>query len=73
MSENSTTDADAQPTDGIERDWDYVERIIRDLKIDGYKVSEFKSNTSNARPKKAFLLRVERPTDSGTGDEHKQI
>jgi len=43
-----------------ERDWDYVEGIIRDLKIDGYEVAEFKSNTSNPRPKKSFLLRVER-------------
>lgn len=50
----------------IERGWDYVEGVIRDLKIDGYEVSEFKSNTSNARPKKAFLLRVQRPVESDT-------
>jgi len=51
---------------GVDRDWDYVEGVIRDLKIDGYEVSEFKSNTSNARPKKAFLLRVEREVDTET-------
>ena len=56
-------------SDGSERDWDYVEGVIRDLKIDGYEVSEFKSNTSNARPKKAFLLRVERPVDTATEQE----
>jgi hypothetical protein len=50
---------------GVERDWDYVEGVIRDLKIDGYEVTEFESNTSNARPEKAFLLRVERSEDSG--------
>lgn len=44
----------------IKRDWDYVDSVIRDLKIDGYEVAEFKSNTSEARPKKTFLLRVER-------------
>lgn len=60
MSEDGTS------TSGMDRDWDYVEKIIRDLKIDGYEVSEFKSNTSNARPKKAFLLRVEREVDTDT-------
>jgi len=46
-----------------DKDWEYVEKIIYNLKIDGYQVEEFKSNTSNARPKKAFLLRVSREGD----------
>jgi len=50
-----------ESTDAIEQmDWEDVEAIIEDLKRDGYCVSEFKSNTSEARPEKAFLLRVER-------------
>jgi hypothetical protein len=44
----------------IERDWDYVEGVIQDLKIDGYEVAEFESDTSNAVPKKKFMLYVKR-------------
>jgi len=40
--------------------WNDVESIIEDLKRDGYQVAVFKSNTAEPRPKKAFLLRVER-------------
>jgi hypothetical protein len=40
--------------------WSDVEAIIEDLKRDGYQVDEFKSNTSEPRPEKAFLLRVSR-------------
>lgn len=46
--------------------WRDVERVIEDLKRDGYKPTELSSNTSEPRPKKAFLLRVNRSTDKGT-------
>lgn len=36
-------------------DWENVERVIRDLKNDGYEVSEFESNTSEPDVEKAFL------------------
>jgi len=41
-------------------DWNDVEAIIEDLKRDGYTVDEFKSNTSEPKKEKAFLLVVER-------------
>lgn len=53
---------DADRSSG-EMEWSDVERIIQDLKRDGYQVEKFKSNTSEPRPEKAFLLRVERDSD----------
>lgn len=41
-------------------DWETVERIISDLKNDGYEVHSFESNTSHAAPTKQFWLKVER-------------
>lgn len=49
--------------------WRDVERVIEDLKRDGYQPEELKSNTSEARPKKSFLLRVERAGITGGSDE----
>ncbi len=49
-------------------DWSDVDAIIEDLKRDGYQVSEFKSNTSEPRPEKAFLLEVERTDTEGKAD-----
>lgn len=55
--------------------WRDVERLIEDLKRDGYKPTELNSNTSKARPKKAFLLRVRRHKDTNhrtdTDTDHK--
>lgn len=49
--------------------WKDVERVIEDLKRDGYQPEELKSNTSEARPKKSFLLRVERGGTTEDSDE----
>jgi len=37
-----------------EMDWSDVDQIIQDLKIDGYQVAEFKSNTSEPEREKHF-------------------
>jgi len=41
-------------------DWDQVERLIRDLKIDGYEVADVETSTSHAAPEKTIFLDVER-------------
>lgn len=53
---------------GTDRDWEHVESVICDLKNDGYEVSEFKSNTSEPRVEKAFLLVVERSVQTDGDD-----
>lgn len=40
--------------------WDDVERLISDLKSDGYSPDSIESNTSFAAPEKVFYLEVSR-------------
>lgn len=49
-----------------EWEWRDVERVIEDLKRDGYQPSGLKSSTAEARPKKSLLLRVERADTEDT-------
>lgn len=43
-----------------ETTWDDVERLISDLKSDGYSPDDIDSNTSFAAPEKVFYLEVSR-------------
>ncbi len=40
--------------------WDDVERLISDLKSDGYEPSSLETSTSHAAPEKTVFLDVER-------------
>jgi hypothetical protein len=43
--------------------WEDVERLISDLKSDGYTPSKLETNTSHAAPTKTVFLDVERPVE----------
>jgi hypothetical protein len=47
-------------------DWSDVERLISDLKNDGYEPTAMKGVPSDARQKKQIYLSVERSVDTGT-------
>jgi hypothetical protein len=57
-----------------ETDWSDVERLISDLKADGYDPSLLETTTDAAVPQKMIQINVERPADTatepeGSGDE----
>lgn len=51
------TDAES---DTDQTTWKDVERVIRDLKADGYEPVDFETTGSDATPEKSVLLAVER-------------
>jgi hypothetical protein len=53
-------------TDGTEWTWDDVERLLSDLKSDGYTPLDLETNTSHAAPEKTVFLDVGRPVDADT-------
>jgi len=44
--------------------WEDVERLLSDLKSDGYEPSNLETNTSHAVPEKTVFLDVRRTVDS---------
>ena len=52
-----------------ETDWSDVERLISDLKADGYDPSLLETTTDAAVPQKMIQINVERPADTATESE----
>jgi len=51
--------------------WRDVERLIGDLKSDGYEPSELETSTSHAAPTKTIFLDVKRSPDTDTDRSEK--
>jgi hypothetical protein len=47
--------------------WEDVERLISDLKSDGYEPADLETSTSHAVPTKTVFLDVEKSVDTSTG------